>query len=242
MRYRRFALALALFPCFLSCNRRDGGSFAATGGDAVAVDLSTPKAAARTYADAMRVGDAESANRAVTGVDPRIIKLLADLGASRNGLEAAAVKRFGDEGKRVAGGSEAPYGPSFLKLLDQADVRIDGDHATITERPAIQSTTGPANAERSATPPLKLMKIGNDWKLDYGAMENTHNLTEALPLMEAFIHANREVAQEINSGTYSTPTDAIRGRVSKLREVIHPPGPSTLPATTPGEDVEKAKA
>src|SRR6202030_608941 len=95
---------------------------------------STPIAAVKVYGQAMREGDAATAKRAVTNVDPRVIDALAALGASRLRAIDAAVAKFGDDGKTVAGGSALPYGEEFDKMLDDADVKIDGDTATVTQK------------------------------------------------------------------------------------------------------------
>src|SRR4051812_7573930 len=84
-------------------------------------DLSSPKAAAKTFATAITNGDAETAKKASTGVDAKVIDSLAALTGNMKKLHEAAVAKFGDEGKSL--GDKSPMGggeDDLVKKVDEA--------------------------------------------------------------------------------------------------------------------------
>ena len=205
-------LPIMLVCLLTACGKSDSGT-------SQQADLSSPKAALKTYGQAMRTGDVSTAQQAVTGVDPKAVELLARLGSSRTELDNAAVARFGEEGGTLAGGEARPYGEGFQKMLAEADVKIDGDTATVTQHSGQNSTTEPAS--QTAKPiPLILKKVGGDWKLDYAAMENTRSLADSIPMMQLLLKANTDLAAEIKAGNYASLAQAKEARLEKLRELL----------------------
>ncbi len=170
-------------------------------------NLATPKEAVRAYGKAMRDGDAGAAKRTVTNADPKLVEALAGLGASRRRIIDVASARFGENGKTVAGGSVLPYGEEFDKLLDEADVKIDGDNATVTQK------TGDAIA-------ITLKRVGGEWKIDYSEISKRGDLNQMLPLMNAMATANDELAAEIKSGKYATAAEAKKAHDQKMQQAI----------------------
>jgi hypothetical protein len=181
-------------------------------------DLSTPTAAVKVYGQAMREGDAATARRAVTNVDPKVIDALAALGASRRRAMEAAVAKFGDDGKTVAGGSALPYGEEFDKMLDEADVKIDGDTATVTQK------------AKDAVP-IALKREGGDWKIDYSDLTKRGDLIQMLPVMGAIAVANDELADEIKAGKYASVAEAKKARAFKMQQALMPRGKDLYPST-----------
>lgn len=192
---RKTIVAAVICGLLLGCGKR--------------ADLSTPKDAVKAYGQAMRDGDAPAAKRAVTNADPRVIDALAALGASRRRLIAAAVAKFGEDGKTVAGGSALPYGEEFDKMLDDAEVKIDGDTATVTEK------------SKDATP-ITLKKVGGEWKVDYAEITKRGDLIRILPVMDGIAKANDELADEIKSGKHATVADAKKARGQKMQQALMP--------------------
>lgn len=189
-------------------------------------NLATPKDAVRAYGKAMRDGDAGAAKRAVTNADPKVVEALAAMGSSRRRIIDAAAAKFGDDGKTVAGGSVLPYGQQFDKMLDDAEVKIDGDTATVTQK------TGDAI-------PITLKRVGGDWKIDYSDITKRGDLIQMLPLMTAMATANDELADEIKSGKYATAADAKKAHDQKMQQAIMGRAKeSNLPSSQPDSQAQ----
>jgi hypothetical protein len=163
-------------------------------------DLSTPKGAAKTFATAMENGDVEAAKRATTGGDPAIIESMVKLTGNMKKLRDAAISKFGDEGKTAFG---AGHGESMdlSKSVDDADVKEDGDTATLTPK-------GEAR-------PLKMKKVSGDWKVDAseltGAMGNMGSA-----MFDNMSKAAAETADDIKAGKYKTAQEAQQAFGSKM--------------------------
>lgn len=215
MPHRVFTSVIALLCMLTACSKQTS-----TSGSTNSVDLSSPKAALKSYGEAMKRGDPTAARQAVTGADPKSIEALAELGGSRNRLSEAAVAKFGDAGKTIAGGGEESYGQAFDKMLDDAEVKVEGETATVIQK------TAPAETEPASRPkplPLKLRKVDGNWKVDYAAMPNTRNLDLLMPIMRGIIKANDEVAVEIKEGKYATLSDARSAHQRLMNAVLTPP-------------------
>ncbi len=208
------SVVLAICSLLCGCGKRSASVPLAQSSQ---VDLTTPIAAVKVYGKAMREGDAATAKRAVTNVDPKIIDALAASGASRQRAIDAAVAKFGDDGKTVAGGSALPYGEAFEKMLDEAEVKIDGDTATVTQKPNDATTQKTKDAV-----PIVLKREGGDWKIDYSELTRSGDLMRLVPVMNAISTVNDELADEIKSGKYATAAEATRARVLKMQQAIMP--------------------
>lgn len=208
---KTIALVIAALCCVLSgCGKRAAPS--------------TPKDVVKAYGQAMRDGDAAAARRVVTNAEPKLIDALAGLGGSRRRIIDAAVAKFGESGKTVAGGSVLPYGQQFDKMLDEADVKIDGDTATVAQK------------GRDAVP-ITLKRVDGEWKIDYSQITQRGDLIQMLPLMNAMAAANDELADEIKSGKYASAADAKIAHDRKMQQAIMSRGKilelPTQPASQP---------
>ena len=159
-------------------------------------DLSTPKGAAKSFAKALENGDAESAKAASTGGDPKAIESMAKTFGAMKKLQDAAVAKFGEEGKSVAGGPGGGKGGNMAEMskkVDEATEQITGDTATLTTKDGGE--------------PLKLKKVSGDWKVDVTQMGGDM-AKEGQPMMDAMAKAAGETADEINAGKYKTAKEA----------------------------------
>ncbi len=162
-------------------------------------DLSTPKGAAQTFASAMESGDVETAKRASTGADPKMIETMAKAMGSMKKLKEAAISKFGDEGKRITSDSGDL---DLTRKVNEAEEKIEGDTATLT-------TKGDMGT------PMKLKKIDGSWKVDGSEMAGPA-AGMGIAMFEAAAKAADELANEISAGKYKTADEAKTAMTQKM--------------------------
>jgi hypothetical protein len=153
-------------------------------------DLSTPKAAAKAFAAAMKSGDAETAKAASTGGDAKFIEAMAVGMGNFKKLREAAVARYGDEGKSMGGA--AGDDTDLEKMVDDSTEQVAGDTATLT---------------RKTGKPMKLKKVDGVWKVDAADMAGPGAAMGAT-MMERMGKAAKETADEITAGQHKTAAEA----------------------------------
>lgn len=178
-----FALVGAFLICVAGCSKGD---------------LSTPKGAAKSFANAIERGDADGAKAASTGGDPKTIEGLAKMGGSMKKLRDAAVSKFGEQGKSMAG---ADGMGDMSKKVDEATEKIDGDTATLQS---------PGKSE-----PLKLKKVSGEWRVDVSEMFGPAFAMGA-GMFDSMSKAASDTADEINAGKYKTAAEAQQAFQQKM--------------------------
>jgi len=153
-------------------------------------DFSTPKGAARAFATALENGDAETAKKACTGGDPKVIESLANGIGNLKKMRDAGISKFGDEGKTIFSGSGDDF--DMTKKLDDAVEKIDGDKATITAKDG---------------KPMNLKKVDGDWKVDASEIAGAGG-TVGAGMFDSMGKAAKEMTDEINAGKYKTAAEA----------------------------------
>lgn len=157
------------------------------------LDLSTPKKAAAVFAKAVQEGDIDTLKMTATGTEDQLaaIKNVADMFGGIRKYEAAAVKKFGDQGKLPA---EAKV--DLVAEVDKTEEKIEGDKATLLDK------TKPDEKH-----PMTLKKDGGKWKV---------NLTEVDPKMIEMSPKARKAAdgidgviKSIEAGKYKTAVEAL---------------------------------
>ena len=202
------ALALALTPIFVAYR------------PAAAADLSDPKAAARSFAQAMVANDSAALHAAAVGTDEQwsMIKALSDLLAGQKQLSDAATAKFGKDAAMMP--QQNPIKDLDEKLKD-ADVAVNGDEATITFK-----NTNAAAPSR----PMKLKKDGGDWKVDLASMNMGRNANMTPDRLEKVAQVMTETADEVVAGKYATMMEAQQAMGKKLTALMRP---ASAPATKP---------
>jgi hypothetical protein len=207
------------------------GAWPASAAAAVAPDLSSPKAAARSLFNAISAGDRDAIRAALyagNGAQAELADAMADF--------IAANKRLGDAAKAKYGKSGDPIGrgmldPSDLSRLDAATVKESGQTATV------QVPDQPR--------PMTFRKQGEQWKLvvtDFGGAQ-PQNIVRQTRLVSMMAQAVDEAGQEVASGKYPTPEAAAMAIQAKLHGVLlafaHP---ATTRATTRAATTQAATA
>ncbi len=185
------------------------------------VDLSSPRAAYKSYAHAILKLDEDALRQTVLiqsddqklAVDAYINSLLA-----AQQLATASKQRFGSGTDQIArdGISE-----EFIKEIDT--IRM-------TE------TDGVAEFRADGSDrPLIARKIENEWKIDL-IPRSSPQLPAQIKLVNAISQAMRETAVEIERGRYNTPADAEAALQQRLHTVIaRNLPPATRPSTQPAK-------
>ena len=99
---------------------------------AVDVDLSTPKAAAKTFGQGMSEGDADAVKAAAiaNGEQEQALDALVKVVTNFKQVEEAGVAKFGEAGKTIANQQQMSVGEELAKI-DTAEEVIEGDTATM---------------------------------------------------------------------------------------------------------------
>jgi hypothetical protein len=186
-------------------------------------DLSTPKAAAMSFADALQAGDVAAAKTAAVGdaQNQDLVSTLAEVAAQNAKLREAAKAKFGEEAsKKIA---KKMTSEELAKQLDEAEIKENGDTATIT------SKENPGN-------PLTLKKVDGQWKVDMLSGAAGAQTAQQLPLIKAFGTLMSELATEINDGKYKTVDEAQSAMQTKMMTAMATMRrPTTAPTTVPAK-------
>jgi hypothetical protein len=212
-------------------------------------DLSSPKAALTTLANALDQGDKEVAKAAIAG-DAQQMKFvdgMVDLMKGMKELQTAAKEKYGSVP------DEMPGIDKMLAQVDQAEVKEEGDTATVTmpEEKRPEGAPAPTPEESAASAKareLKLKKVDGDWKLDAATLMQGQELTdEQLQQFNSMSKAASETAKEIKDGKYPDYQTAMQAFGQKMMAAMMgggmqpqdegapaPEGAQPAPAPAPG--------
>jgi hypothetical protein len=191
-----------------------------------AVDLSSPKSAAKSLYVAVESSDREGLITVLDVPHPEhqpLVEALADLIIATRKMGDAARKTFGDAGEKLSAGTNIP---EDLKQLEAAQVVEKDGVATITI------------ANQLA--PLKFVNrdgAGKLWKLDISDYYKAHDdLAAQTKLVRNMTEQWIFMTDDLLSGKFSTPVEAETALQQRFNEVmIKSVSPSTQPTTTPGK-------
>jgi hypothetical protein len=192
-------------------------------------DYSTPVEAAKTYIRAT-FGDSAPKMRdalIISSGHEADVDAFLNLMANSRKLQAAARKEFGATGV-IAFESPGPSLTDQLKALDAAKVHASGDTATLTlPKPAPQ-----ANSSTEEPKPIKLRKVGSDWKADAAALFDLDAapapLADRTSLAKKVTTIAQEVTKDIEAHKFRTATDAYQEFWARCQSLA----PATAPAPT----------
>lgn len=226
---RRFTPVIALLALALLARAP-----AARAADA---DTSTPKGTAEAFFKALEAGDTDKAKTLASGDAKQMamLDLLVPLVGNFKKMEQSAVKKWGEEGKKILQGDGPGSSPAFDmdSELKNAKVEEKGDTATIT----------PAKKEEGKdNEPMKLKKVAGKWKIDMAAMPNAEGMDDpnAQKVLKGMGDIAKTMAGEIDQGKYKTVVEAKEAFGQKMLPLIfgalgnQPPGQPGQPAQ-PGQ-------
>jgi hypothetical protein len=191
-------------------------------------DLSTPKAALRALAGALRSGDGRELSHVVScrsDAEQRAVAAMAEMSAALVSLRNAAVSAYGEQGAgRFTADPDAGYKESLTRI-DAAEVAVsaDGQSASVhypgSEQPEyvlVRSADG-----HWRVPATQFSKGAEPAVLD-------RRVAEA----QTQVVIMRELAREIAAGKYKNAETAGEAWRSKVMQALGPraPGGTTKPA------------
>lgn len=203
----------------------------ATSARAADPDLSSPKAALRSFFAAMDKGDTAMLEKTVLfskeadkqKEEKDILGAMTDMVVAMNKLADAATAKFGPGGKEIV--ADHPT-QDATKRLEEAEVKIDEKAGTATV--AIKNQAEPTN----------LRKVGEQWKVDLAAMPQRDMAARAIPFLRGMARAAATTADEISNGSFKTVAEAKTALGERMRTAVEgaePPAsrPSSAPASQP---------
>jgi len=236
MHTRRFTpiagllLALAATPLFAKdvITPAPAPAPAAKPESAAPADYSTPKAAAKSFLDAVRRADTPAMKAAVFTPSDQLdaVDTFLTVLAAGTDLQKAATTQFGADGTKSFGSVSSTALQSRLAAIDAAEAHVTGDTATI------MLPADPATQQSAGT--ILLKKIGTAWKLDGPALfgltpANAAQNAARLDLAKKLLKIDEEVSRDITAGKYTSASDAYQDYWTRSRLAAAPS--ATAPST-----------
>lgn len=170
-------------------------------------DLSSPKAAAKSLYQAMQAQDESAILKifyAPDEQDRELAKAYGNLIVAGKKLADAAKEKFGASGEAIGAGA---VGAEELSRVDSADVKINGDTATI-------QFAGMAR-------PVTLHRTGNDWQVVLSDFAGTGpgGISRQITFLKKVGETLSDTATEINADKFPTAQAAesvLQGKLSRI--------------------------
>ena len=185
---------------------------------AAAPDLSTPKKAGLSFANALMADDMDTVHKTATGSDSdfNLIKSLGGVIQAMKRYETAAVKKFGEEGKLSKNENK-----DIAAEVEATEEKIEGDSATLINK-----------ANPNDKHPLTLKKDGAIWKVDLSPLGKDPDAAKLIPMSKAMVTALDGTTKDVDAGKYKTAQEAKDAMGAALFAVIiGTQTPATAPAS-----------
>jgi hypothetical protein len=205
------ALCTAIAPAI---TRADNPAPAGNNATAKA-DLTTPKGAALMFGNALLAGDNAGLRAASTGTeaDYKVCESLGTMVSAMKKLSDAATAKFGKDNVI----SKSSKDMDIAAELEKSEVKQDGDSATIINKDKPDEKN-----------PMKLKKVGSDWKVDLSSLPK-EGMDQLVKMAPAMAKAASEVTTEITSGKYQKAEDAQQALGQKMLAAMMQTAPQPPP-------------
>ncbi len=175
-------------------------------------DYATPKGAFRTYTKALADGDAATLKNSViaSAKHDQLLDSQIAYAPIEKKFKAACIKSYPASAKELADGT-----PEMLKAIDDADVKIDGETATLNTR--------------LSTEPVQLKKVDGRWKVDLASMYGTDAVDEVLLFRKALGEVMTDMLPDVEASKYkdfNEVKNTLEMRV-KMRTALPPSDDAT---------------
>lgn len=172
-------------------------------------DLSTPKKAALVFTKAIESGDMDAVKASSVGTDDdyATLKSLSSMVGSMKRMQAALVKKFGDDAKQIPDMSA-----TMSSQMETAEEKIDGDSATLVVK----------NKPDDKHPPT-LKKTGDDWKMDLKSMSSDPDFAKLKDTAVKAVPLIDEYTKDVESGKYATFAEAAQGLFQTMSKLAPAP-------------------
>lgn len=164
------------------------------------------KSSIKSLATAMKDGDGATAKKYVVNDEnsQKLIDTLAKMSKAARDLQDAAVAKFGEDGKTLGAGRMAGNAPHFDKDLDEANITVNGDTATVA----------PKDPTKGSVATFK--KQDGTWKLDLQSMPHAEQMAQGAVMMGKMADVMNEMTGEIKDGKYSSAQEARQAFYQKV--------------------------
>ena len=176
-------------------------------------DTTTPRGTLKVLAAALRDGDAERIRQvmyATTPAETRMVAAMADMAKAMAELQKAAVKAFGEEGAKQLVGDTQANDTEGRARIDAADVRVQGDSATVIVREGEDA-------------PVILRRVDGHWKVPMAELSKNADpaaLDERLAELSEQRKLVAELTQEIGGGQFSSAAQAKDAWQSRAMQAV----------------------
>jgi hypothetical protein len=190
-----------------------------------------PKGVVTAFFKAMETGDVAGAKALAVGSDKQlaVLDVLVPVFHGFKQLETAAVKKWGEEGRKTL--TEGPGGGlNVAEKLKNAKVDVKGDAATIT----------PADAKpEDKNSEMKLKKVEGKWKLDMASIPaEGMDDPKALKMFKGMAEVAQQTAKEVDQGKYASANEAKQAMGQKILQMM---GIALPPGAAPGQPGDAGK-
>ena len=189
-------------------------------------DLSSPRAALRSFAQALHEGDGEKLLEIVAIDSPaerRMALAMAEMASALRQLHKASITAYGPTGAARFTGDTEDQQQKNLQRIEQAEILIAGDLAAVRY----------PGAEK---PEYELKKVDGKWRVpavNFSQNADAATLDRRMTEMAAQVRMVRELSAEIEAGKYPGADAAAEAWRAKIMHALGMdiPGTTTKPAT-----------
>jgi hypothetical protein len=185
-----------------------------------AQDTSAPKNAAMAFCKAVTAGDMDKVHALSTGTEREysLVKLLSAATQAAGKFREAASKKFGDQSKFFD-----DFQLDMTKQFETADVKIDGDTATLVVK----------NKSDDKYPPT-LKKDGSGWKMDLTNLDKEPEaVAVSLKMLPSMTKVFDKMTKNVNDDKYKTFTDLTTDFQQEFTTALTPPADAPVPPPAP---------
>jgi hypothetical protein len=186
------------------------GNSGATAAPAKA-DLSTPKGAALTFANALVSGDNAAIRACSVGSDTeyKTLESLSTMVSAMKKLSDAAVEKFGKDNVITKGSNT-----DIAAEIEKSTAKEEGDTATIVNKDKPDDKN-----------PMKLKKVGSDWKVDLAQTLPKDGVDMLSKMAPAMAKVANEVTAEIKAGKFMKADEAKEALGTRMLAAMMQPPP-----------------
>jgi len=183
--------------------------------------------ALKALAKALQEGDRDGLRRAMFAANPteqKMLDAMAGMAAQIAELHKASAKAFGDDEAKVLTGDMAME----IGRIDEAEVSIDGDTATVRYAPRAAATGASTDGEADAPPgppPMVLKKVDGRWRVPVAELSKDTTpaeIEQRLTDLEAQTKIIGELSAEISQGKYKSAEKAAEAWQGKMMQALTP--------------------
>ena len=191
-----------------------------------AQDEAALREALKTLAKALQQGRADGIRQVIHAANPterKMVDAMAAMAAQVAKLYKASAKAFGEEQAKALTGDVV----AEMKRIDEADVSIDGDSATVRYKPEKVEATPDDAAEPPPAPPVPMVlrKVGGRWMVPMAELSRDatpEEIEQRLADLAAQTKVIADLSAEVAAGKHRTAERAAEAWQSKMMQALTP--------------------